>query len=224
MSTRPNTAVGEESLDIINTQSNNTAVGQFALKNTAGSNNTAVGQAAGNAIGTIDNATLIGQGASTVNASTNTTSLGFNAACIASNQVTLGNNAVTTLRCNTTTITAISDIREKKDIEPITLGLAFTRTLKPVKFHRLCQDDSEPRTYGLIAQDVIAALTDAGVDIADFAGISHNSITDRYELRFGEFQMIALKAVQELALENEQLRQEIADIKAVLSTLVVDAQ
>ena len=59
-------------------------------------NNTAIGKAAG----------------STVVGFSNTTALGHNSQPQASDEIVLGDNAVTTLRCNTQVISALSDVRD----------------------------------------------------------------------------------------------------------------
>lgn len=194
----------------------NTAVGYGVLSSlTSGDGNTALGRHAGSSISSGQFGTFIGFSASAVDGLTNTTSLGSGALCIESNQVTLGDASIMKLRCAQTTITAISDRRAKKNIVPIALGLDFIRRLKPVKFHRTHQQDNEPKTYGLIAQDVVEALNDVGEPVEQFAGVSYDTVHDRYELRFGEFQMIALKAIQELAEKVTALEKELADLRSL---------
>jgi hypothetical protein len=46
----------------------------------------------------------------------------------------LGNASVATLRCQVTTITALSDFRDKTDINDIQVGLSFVEKLRPVTF------------------------------------------------------------------------------------------
>ena len=121
-----NTASGSFALYANTTGINNTASGSFALRhNTTGSNNTAIGyRALWSSISTAftgNNCTVIGNDAQPSSSSV-------------SNEITLGNSSVSSLRCNATTITALSDRRDKTDIIPIGEGLAFLNQLNPVSF------------------------------------------------------------------------------------------
>jgi hypothetical protein len=87
-----------------------------ALMESPGNGNTAVGHEAGRTSPGSNN-TFIGYQTNGTGTTTNTTSIGYQANCIADNQVTLGNGSVTTLRCGTSTITAISDRRDKANIK-----------------------------------------------------------------------------------------------------------
>jgi len=84
--------------------------------------NVIIGDSAQNAgsVG-MDNCIIIG-----ANASATATS--------ASNEITLGDANITALRCNVTSITSLSDARDKTNIEPISNASAFIKDLKPVKF------------------------------------------------------------------------------------------
>jgi len=97
-----NVCVGDSAGAGMSTASQCVAVGSATLSNINGNDNTAVGW----------NAAAPGSAQTW----TNTTSIGSNAQPTASNQVTLGNTSVATLRCQVTTITAISDERDKYDI------------------------------------------------------------------------------------------------------------
>lgn len=129
-----------------------------------------------------------------------------------------------------------SDARLKRDVAPVPLGLAFVRDLEPVSYRWKCgghaihtrmapPPEDEPaggptavdvpvprpgsRThYGLLAQQVKAALDAHGVD--DFAGWT---LADRDDpdseqgLRYDEFVPVLIRAVQELAARLECLEQ-----------------
>ena len=49
----------------------------------------------------------------------NQNSFGYSAACTGDNQITLGNTSIGTIRAQVTSITAISDERDKTSIETI---------------------------------------------------------------------------------------------------------
>lgn len=82
------------------------------------------------------------------------------------NAILLGNSTITSLRCAVTSITTLSDIRDKTEIHDMTAGLSFILKLDPVKYKlnmREWYDDgdnsdkskkSEKYQTGLIAQTV----------------------------------------------------------------------
>ncbi|GIV45290.1 MAG: hypothetical protein KatS3mg036_0108 [Ignavibacterium sp.] len=87
-----------------------------------GFQNTAVGVNAGSNVTTGSNLTLIGYNAQPSSQS-------------ATNQITLGNNQITSLRCNVTSISSLSDVRDKKNIKDLSLGLDFLMNVKPREFN-----------------------------------------------------------------------------------------
>ena len=58
----------------------------------------------------------------------------FKATPSASNSITLGNSSNSVLRCAVTSITSLSDARDKKEIVELPVGLEFIKSLKPVSF------------------------------------------------------------------------------------------
>ncbi len=116
-----NTAIGNQAL-YSNDGAQNTAVGSDALRDaTSVSNSVAIGTAAGSLKISGGNCIIIGEGAQA-----STTSV--------SNEITLGDSNITSLRCNVTSITSLSDERDKTDIEDLNIGLDFVKSLKPRKF------------------------------------------------------------------------------------------
>jgi len=126
---------------------------------TSGGGNVVVGYQSGNAITTGSDNTIIG------NQTGNNLTTGSNNICIgisalptsgtANNTATIGDSGITVLRCAVTTITAISDARDKTKILPIAAGLDFTNQLNPVSFDWNMRDGKKvgvPDT-GFIAQD-----------------------------------------------------------------------
>lgn len=102
-----------------------------------------------------------------------------------------------------------SDGGEKRDITDSDLGLDFVKHLRPVryKWHSTEEKPTRRPHYGLIAQEVKATLDEMEVD---FAGYIHDPEADAYGLRYSEFIGPLVKAVQELAAENESLSNQIA--------------
>jgi hypothetical protein len=189
----------------------NTAVGiRSQLSVTTGGYNTAIGADAGFDITT----------------GSNNTSLGYDAnpsSATSSNEITLGNNAVTTLRCQVTTITGLSDERDKKDIEEIPVGLSFVKQLKPVKFtwntrlpEARTMPDGTVREYtsadvkrnvpdiGFIAQDLVEV--EDQLDGHDWLQLTLRSNPDKLEATPGRLIPILVKAIQELSAEVEALK------------------
>ena len=96
--------------------------------------------------------------------------------------------------------TALSDINQKKDFEPSTLGLNEILQLKPTLYRfknksekHEEQDNGELKCVGLIAQEVEPILPHAYVQSGDFIGLDYNSIT-----------AVLVKAVQELKADYEE--------------------
>ena len=121
-----------------NTGNFNTGMGTEALfSNTSGFENTAVGHNAGNNV-TGNRNTFVGKSAGyNLNSGTNNTIIGrfaTSSAGTVSNEITLGDSAIATLRCQVTSITSLSDARDKKDIEDANIGLDFINDLRPVTF------------------------------------------------------------------------------------------
>ena len=142
---------------------------------------------------------------------TNLTCVGYNAqasAVDATNEITLGDANVTTLRCKTQTITALSDRRDKTAIEPIPLGLDFIRDLKPSKWVWNCRDGSRigDEDTGFIAQDLDDSQKKFGYEIP---GLVFKPNDDRWEASSGKLLPVAVKAIQELAARVELLEAQI---------------
>ena len=192
-----NTYVGSRCGRNNTTSSNNTGVGFMALEQlTTGQSNTAIGQRAGDLITTGINLTCIGNGADPSSAT-------------ASNEITLGNSSISTLRCNTQTISSLSDARDKTDVQELPEGLDFISKLNPVKFQWQTRDgNGKDGTYeaGFIAQELQSAQQ--GAD-ADYLGLVMDSNPDRLEASYGKLVPMLVKAIQELKSEVEQLKANV---------------
>ncbi|MDH4274280.1 MAG: tail fiber domain-containing protein, partial [Gammaproteobacteria bacterium] len=200
-----NVAVGGGALGANTTGGYNVAVGTSAAGSTFGSNNTIVGYDAG---GTGDNHTALGYTAGKSQGGANTTCLGYNAqssTTTISNQITLGNASITSLRCAVTTITALSDARDKADITDIGIGTDFISRLRPVKFKwhtrdgARVTDEFEP---GFIAQELRTAQEDAG---APWMGLVLEDNPDKLEATPGKLIPVIVRAIQELNLRLSAL-------------------
>ena len=203
---KQNTALGYIALYNNISGFQNTAVGDSALYNNLGNYNTALGYNAGSNVTTGANLTLIGIDA---NPSSPT----------AFDEITFGNQYVQTLRCNTTTITSLSDARDKKNIKDLSLGLEFLMKIQPRQFNwdrREWYSDGksdgskiqDAPTAGFIAQELDKAQTEAE---AEWLKLVLKENPDRIEASSGNLFPIVVKAVQDLKLEKDN---EIAQLKS----------
>jgi hypothetical protein len=220
-----NTAVGHQALEF-NTASSNTAVGAASLLlNTTGASNTACGggSLSANLIGlsnaalganallvsTSDSNTAVGATAlSTLTTGSNNTGVGFNAqpsTATVSNTITLGNSSIATLRCQVTTITALSDQRDKKDIVDIPAGLDFVQALRPVAFMWNMRDGGkiDVPEFGFIAQELQAAQETTGITVPNLVSLEN---PERLEASQSTLLPVLVKAIQELKAELDALK------------------
>ena len=220
-----NAANGIDALHYNTTGSGNTAMGPFALEsNTTGSNNTALGYDTDVSSSNLSNATAIGYGA-TVSAS---------------NRVRIGNSSVSRIG-GTVAWTNLSDGRIKENVQEAVPGLSFISQLRPVTYtlNTRKQDDitmqampdsiKEKRMLsdadylesssivrtGFIAQEVEAAAQKVGFD---FDGVSTpQNETDLYGIRYAEFVVPLVKAMQE---QQEIIEQQKNDFQRQLQLLL----
>ena len=166
--------------------------------NTTGQNNIALGRSAGDVTTTGSNNITIGYGADPTGATE-------------SNEITLGNSSNDTLRCQVTSITSLSDERDKTDIIDLPLGIDFLNTIRPVKFtwkHREPVPSKDgTQKAGFIAQELDKAQKDAGVK--DYMQLVLDNNPDKLEASVGHLLPVLVKAVQELSAEVEQLKSQI---------------
>ena len=160
------------------TASQNTYVGSNAgQRNTTGGNNTAIGYFAGrcNETGTLNASigyhagfegrgncnTYLGSyaGGSSSHTGNNNVLIGYSStpsSTTVSNEITLGHTTHTALRANVTTISSLSDCRDKTEIQPISVGLCFVKDLNPVQFKWDRRDETmiDVKEVGFIAQEL----------------------------------------------------------------------
>jgi hypothetical protein len=122
------------------------------------------------------------------------------------NEVTIGDSSIATLRCQETSITALSDRRDKTDINTLDLGLDFINELKPVKFKWQSREGLvKDGTYeaGFIAQDFQQVQKD---NDAEYLNMVLESNPDKLEAAPGKLIPILVRAVQELSTELNTLK------------------
>lgn len=225
-----NVANGTEALRFNTTGQGNTADGQNALlSNATGSANTAFGYYAG--------------GSSDMN---NSTAIGYNTFTDASNKIRLGNADIISIG-GQVGWTSFSDGRYKQKIKEDVKGLQFIMQLRPVTYTvdlpalsnyysknkkdtlfeqaRWKQESinyaTTHRQSGFIAQEAEQAAKQTGFD---FSGIDKPQTENGlYGLRYGDFVVPLVKAVQEqqqMIKESKQLIEELKDQNAGLKRRV----
>jgi len=178
----------------VNPIGGNTYIGNQAGNGVAGASNTLIGSNAGTGVGaTNQNITCLGSGANPSSSSV-------------SHEITLGNISVTTLRCAATSITALSDARDKKDVTDLRAGLDFVKSLRPVEFvwdDRREEGRHDVVDFGFIAQDLKAAQEDA--DMAETLQLVYESNPERLEASYGKLVPVLVQAIKDLAAKVETL-------------------
>jgi hypothetical protein len=143
----------------------------------------------------------------------NLTVIGYNAqpsSFSPANEVTLGNSSVVTLRAAVTSITALSDARDKTDVTALPVGLDFVNSLNPVKFTWQMREPNEVKDgtseAGFIAQDLQVAQETAG---ADYLGLVYDADPNKLEASAGKLIPVLVKAIQELSAKVEVLEAKL---------------
>jgi hypothetical protein len=219
----------------------NVAIGRFALGyDTSAALNVAVGPYAGDGTYNGNYNTFLGYSADCHGTGiTNSTAMGSNSHLTASNQVRVGDGSVTSIG-GQVGWTTLSDGRVKKNIKENIPGLAFINKLKPISYNldenavdKITQNTSanirkeklqptqqeltarkqkEQIVYtGFVAQDVEKAAREISYDFSGVDAAKNNN--DLYGLRYGDFVVPLVKAVQELSAQNDELKKENDELK-----------
>jgi hypothetical protein len=194
------TSLGTDALNKNTSGHSSVAAGYSSLfNNTTGAENVSIGRAAlfANTSGSWNVA--IGHNALYNSSGTNNFSIGFTSGAdallnitTASNQGVIGNNSTTNITAKVA-ITVPSDIRDKTEIAPVTLGLDFVTSVNPISYRFKKSRDSEEavgRTIlGFSAQELLPLQGNATI-IDD---------SDQNLLKFNSQDLIAVlfKAVKE---------------------------
>ena len=233
-----NTAFGATAMYANNEGNLNTAMGYNVLSaNTFGNQNTAIGgeSLVMNQTGSFNTSVGYNSGNSGIDFN-NSTALGYEATATGSNMVRVGNAEVTSIG-GKVGWTTLSDGRFKNNIQTNIPGLDFITKLRPVSYQinvqalneftgvsqrskkTNAQSETGPSevTTGFIAQEVEASAKELGFD---FSGIDKpKNEKDFYGLRYAEFVVPLVKAVQEQQLMIEKLQAENLELKSKLSEI-----
>ena len=200
-----------------NSFNKNTVIGVYSLSGLSAdfpngisvesNGNTAIGYKAGSTLEIGSNNIIIGDSAQ---ASTTTTD----------NQITLGNSRISSLRAQVTSITALSDRRDKTDIIALGEGLSFLKKLNPVSFTWNTRDKAKVgiKSAGFIAQELLALQKES--KIGDNLDLVSQDNPDKLEARYGNLLPVIVKAIQEESAEKDKkLKDQAKEIKALKERL-----
>ena len=231
-----NTAVGANALTGVGkNNNNNTAVGSHSLFFGVGGNygeggNTAIGAYSLDTENTGASNTAIGYLAGPINETFmyNSTALGTATKTTASNQVRIGNPQVTSIGGQVSWST-LSDGRFKKNLQEDVSGLEFVNKLRPVSYtvdntavqrylgipdsvinSRFASKEQPIRQTGFVAQEVEKLVKKSGYV---FSGVDvPKDDKDLYAIRYAEFVVPLVKAVQELSAKVEEQQKQIEQL------------
>ncbi len=230
-----NVAVGAASLYSNTSGSFNTGIGVSALYNsTTAQYNTAIGYDAGFYFDLGYNNTILGANCGgNANGLFNIIAIGQGVTCTASSQARIGNSATNTIG-GYANWTNFSDGRYKKDVNEDVQGLEFIMKLHPVTYHldvtklsealhedhdgNINEDMKDAMAQkenavfsGFIAQEVEQVALETGYD---FSGVDKpKNENDFYGLRYAEFVVPLVKAVQEQQNMIEEQNKIIGELK-----------
>ena len=204
-----NISIGQFSNGLITTAADNVSVGHNSGANlTTGINNVFIGSHAGTSA-------VFSGSTGTVNIETtnNNICIGHGTGPSANNvngEIVLGNFAQSVLRCNVSGLSAISDRRDKTNIEDIPVGLDFVNQLRPVKFqwnHRTTENAlNGTLAAGFIAQEAKETCTNNN---ADYLNLVNDNQPEALEMNPTNIIPVLVKAVQELSAEVTSLRSQL---------------
>jgi len=241
-----NTAAGFEALRL-NNDSYNTAFGYQALRNTTASEyNVAFGYNAGTTLNNGYNNVFLGANTDVNGIGYyNVIAIGQATVCTAASQVTMGNSATSSYRAYANW-SNISDGRYKNNVREDVPGLTFINELRPVTYTldatgidqflhknssadkklnteskavqvKALREKEQVRYTGFVAQEVEEAAKKLGFD---FSGIdAPKNENDLYALRYADFVVPLVKAVQEQQQIIEQQKNDIEALKIQVAEL-----
>ena len=233
-----------DELDITSTSllhHDNTAIGANSGTDLRiGAGNTYVGFNSGSNMNLCSNNTFIGKSSYLAGGPDNYGAFGFFSGgnwSGASNRIEIGNTSIVNIGGQVGWST-LSDVRLKNNIKDDVPGLSFINLLKPITYHldihkqaalrkeqtngvgKLTEADWEGRYdiekikfSGFSAQGVLEAAQSVGYD---FSGVDIPKDGGLMSLRYGEFVVPLVKAVQEQQQQIEALKKQIEELKAMI--------
>jgi hypothetical protein len=220
-----NTAMGAQALTAINGGTFNTAYGwnaglrlttagscvflgqQAGAFVTTGDENVLIGPSAGSGIVAGTRNVAIGSGTTSVTNRSNTIAVGYNAQPNGDNQVVLGDTNINAIRAQVTTITALSDARDKADRHALGIGLGFINAIEINGWtwaQRSGSSRNGSRDFGVIAQQLLEVQERFD---AQWLRLVDTTDPEHLEATPGKLLFPLIVAVQELSAQVEALRQ-----------------
>ena len=175
----------------------------------------------------------------------NGVAIGYNSTCSTDHKVRIGNSSMLTIE-GQVAYSFPSDGRFKFNVEEKVPGLDFIQRLRPVTYqfdlakynqhiqpdrrevnadadeikkeHEIENQRSQIIHTGFIAQEVEAAAKEIGFDF-DGVVLPQNE-KDNYGLRYSEFVVPLVKAVQELNDENNSLKERLQSYEIMMNDLL----
>lgn len=233
-----NIGIGSAAGRSVSSTSGTVAIGSRAIWDATGAQNTAIGDSVfynlrnGSNVTGVGSKILVSNVFGTYN---NSTAIGNGTMITSSNQVRLGNTSVTSISGQVAWST-YSDKRIKENIKSDVPGLAFIKKLNPVTYNLNISeqrnllginnsnnlndktDIQKIKFSGFIAQEVEEAAKSIGYD---FSGVDRSELKNGglYALRYSEFTVPIVKAIQEQQEIIESLRLENKDLKTRIERL-----
>ena len=211
-----NIGIGTDTLESCVNGNQNIAIGSGALSFglVSANANTAIGNGAGQLVSTGNNNVLLGNDAAdSLTTGSNNIVIGWITEATTpttDNSITLGNSYHNVLRCAVTSITSLSDERDKKEIKDLTVGLGFVENLRPVEFiwdERAEIGKHDIADFGFIAQDLKKVQED--VELADTLKLVYEENPEKLEASYGKLVPILVKAIQELSAKVTELEDKL---------------
>jgi len=220
-----NTFMGVTTGNSTTTGQENAFIGAHAgYFNTTGNNNTYVGNFAGQYTSTGSNNLYLGFNADGIsNNLSNSIAIGSGSIATASNSAIIGNTSITSIGGQVGWST-FSDRRLKTNIQKETLGLDFILKLNPMRYQYSAQGQEGNYYSGLIAQDVENLLNSMNLQFSGL--VKPQNDVDFYSIRYAEFVIPLINAIQEqqkmidhLQKENEELKNSRIEMQNLMQRI-----
>ena len=110
---------------------------------------------------------------------------------------------------STNTYSLPSDLNFKKDITDISLGLNLVTKLRPVFYRHKLDEDNEPLSNGIIAQELEQSLLECGIEKNSLLMLQHKpnekQNESQYWVDYQKMIPVLVKAIQELTARVQEL-------------------
>ena len=131
------------------------------------------------------------------------------------------NGVIIDFRFNNTSVGSIStnsnslpsDRNFKKNITDISIGLDLVTKLKPVHYRHKFDEDNEPLSNGIIAQELEEALLECGIEKNSLLMLQYKPNEkegeSQYWVDYTKMIPVLVKAIQELSAQNQDLKSRL---------------